>query len=54
MLDILNNQWLNTKEIKQLASVGETKAREIKKEYRRIFTIKLFFANWISTDRNGN
>lgn len=32
MLDILNKQWLDTKDIKVLASVGIEKARKIKNE----------------------
>ena len=32
MLDILKKQWLNTKDIKVLASVGYEKAVKIKKE----------------------
>ena len=32
MLEILNKQWLDTKDIKALASVGENRARDIKKE----------------------
>lgn len=32
MLDILNKQWLDTKDIKVLASVGIDKARRIKNE----------------------
>ena len=32
MLDVLNKQWLDTKDIKLLASVGIEKARKIKNE----------------------
>ena len=32
MLEVLKKQWLDTKDVKILASVGETKARTIKKE----------------------
>jgi len=35
-LDLLNNQWATTEDIMKLAFVGESKAREMTKEIKKI------------------